>query len=54
VLNGTIIHILDRVIFQIHKFINATHIAQIWCPVDSYDRNKEYIDGIVASLELKK
>jgi len=30
------------------------HIAQIWCPADSYDKNKEYIDGIVASLELKQ
>ncbi len=36
------------------KSYNAMHIAQIWCPADSYDRNKEYIDGIVASLELKK
>jgi hypothetical protein len=34
------------------KSYNAMHIAQIWCPADRYEENKEMIDGIIASLKL--
>lgn len=36
------------------KSYNEMHIAQIWCPAERYEENKDAIVGIITSLELDK
>jgi hypothetical protein len=36
------------------KTFNNLHIARVWCPVEKYEKNKEEMGAIVASLRLKE
>jgi hypothetical protein len=35
------------------KTFNAVHIAQVWCPENRYEENKDKMQDIIMSLDLK-